>query len=152
MLKHENQQSDAISDREVKMARFVVGEGGSTLCSHLLNLRVCFQQRRMCAQLNEVFFCLIGRIVMIYAKKYLKNFVFMAFVSGVVFSVFASPVFGNVTGAIFTTNSDCGGVDLNIYKNSSRMFISTVGQGSLAQQACRRESIMFRSLHRAGYC
>ena len=47
----------------------------------------------------------------------------MALVSSVVFSVFDSSVFGNISGAFFTTNSGCGSVDLNTYKFKQDVYL-----------------------------
>ena len=54
---------------------------------------------------------------MIHVKKHPKNLFFVVLLSGVVFSVFASPVFGSISGAIYTSVEDGGRVNANIYEN-----------------------------------
>jgi hypothetical protein len=60
---------------------------------------------------------------MIQVKKQLKNILFVILI-GVVFTVFASPAFGRISGAIYTSVEDGGSVNANIYESKEDVYLN----------------------------
>ena len=71
---------------------------------------------------------------MIHLKKHPKKLFFVVLLSGVVFSVFASPVFGSISGAIYTSVEDGGRVNANIYENKEDVYQFKLEKNPLARE------------------